>query len=217
MIRTLAKPILILSAAAAAIMLVWLLYIYAIHPWMSRWGASQEETRQSLPGDEWTSNPLTGSTRAITIRAPAAEVWPWLVQMGADKGGLYSYTWIERMINCPITNADRIHPEWQALKPGDLVRMCPGEFGPPPYIVVDIQPERALIIGHKFAPGEAPPGVTWSDTWAFILQPLDDQTTRLIVRNRNALEAAWVRWIEPASFVMERGMLLGIHQRAEAR
>ncbi len=210
------KPSPVLSAAAALVAagtVSYLVYQNVVRPWHLRWGATEEEISASLPGDELVPRPLSISNRAITIHAPASAIWPWLVQMGGDKGGLYSYTWLEKMVNCPIVNADRIHPEWQELKVGDLVKMCPNEPAPPPYIVAAIDPGRALVLGHH--PQEDPGG--WSDTWAFVLRPIDDQATRLVLRTRSAIAESWWRIIEPGVFLMEQGMLRGIRDRAESR
>jgi hypothetical protein len=209
------KTILIL---AAILLLVGIAYNSIILPWQLRWGATDAEVAATLPGDEYIPNPDGPVTnRAITIHASAAEIWPWLVQIGADKGGLYSYEWIEAMINCPITNADRIHPEWQNLAPGDPVKLCPGDFGPPAYTVIELIPERAMIIGHPpQTEVERLSGIAWVDTWALVLEPVDENTTRLIMRTRNAIRLSWIDWIEPGVFIMQRGMLRGIRQRAES-
>jgi hypothetical protein len=115
-----------------------------------------------------------------------------------------------------LVNADRIHPEWQTLQPGDLVKMCPGDAGPPPFIVAAIVPERALILGHQPTTDEEQAlAGDWFSTWALVLETVDDDTTRLVVRSRDAKKLAWMNVIEPGVFVMERGMLLGIKARAE--
>jgi hypothetical protein len=74
-----------------------------------------------VPGDELTPPPVEQNTRAITIAATPQEVWPWLVQMGADRGGFYSYAWLENLFGLGIHNADRIVEEWQQLAVGDWV------------------------------------------------------------------------------------------------
>lgn len=186
-----------------------------IRPWYLTWGAADAEVSMSLPGDELIPLSLGGHTRAITINAPAAEIWPWIVQIGADKGGFYSHTWIEGMIGCPITNADRIHPEWQNLQPGDLMRMCVDDPAPPPYAVAVVLPDRALVLGHRATPADNLGDAEWFDTWSFVLEPVDASTTRLIARSRNAANVAWMRIIEPGFFIMESGMLQGIKERVE--
>jgi hypothetical protein len=190
-------------------------FIWLIRPWYLYWGAAQAEVNKAQPGDDFIPVSVGGHTRAISINAPASEIWPWLVQIGADKGGFYSHTWIEGMIGCPITNADRIHPEWQNLKAGDLMRMCVSDPAPPPYEVIEVLSDRALVLGHRATEADLLGDVGWFDTWTFILEPVNANTTRLIARSRNAKNVAWMRIIEPGFFIMESGMLKGIKGRAE--
>jgi hypothetical protein len=194
-------------------------YGLIVRPAISRWGATDEEVRRSLPGDELASpygyRPI--STRAITIKAPPEEVWPWLVQMGSGRAGFYTHEWVERLLF--ITYADghsstRIHPEWQDLRVGDKV----------PYSrlttvdVTMVDRPRCLIAGE----------------W-LVLEPIaDGSMTRLIARTRGG-------WLEPLArkvpvigpllwpiaaliergpgellhHYMESGMLLGIKARVE--
>jgi hypothetical protein len=193
-------------AAVAALVVLWAVYLGVLWPWMVRWGATDAELTMSLPGDEIA--PVATSTRAITIDAPTSEVWQWLVQVGQDRAAFYSYDWLENLVGVDYHNADRIHPEWQQLAPGELVKGSPdGYLGMPavgwrPPI---IQPERTLYL--------------WGP---ILLAPIDSHTTRLIVRSRGAetsplARAATVAVYDPAHFVMERGMLLGIRARAEGR
>jgi hypothetical protein len=106
--------------------------LFALLPWMDRWGATDDEITASFPGDELVPSPRLLYTRAISIKARPEQIHPWIAQLGADKGGMYSYTWFETyVLQCPQTNADRIHEEWQGLKPGDKVLMCPKENAPP--------------------------------------------------------------------------------------
>jgi hypothetical protein len=207
----------VLIILVGLVVLIWGAYQLLIEPWQMHWGASDAEVGAVLPGDALIPNRQGDqSTRGITIEATPAEIWPWLVQMGADKGGLYSYTSLERMAQCPQVNADRIHPEWQDLKPGDLLRMCPENSGPPPFQVAAIQPEAALIVGHPAQnEAELALGLEWVDAWSFILQPVDADTTRLLIRSRLGMDASWRHILEFGVFIMERGMLRGIRDRAE--
>jgi hypothetical protein len=111
------------------------------------------------------------------------------------------------MIQCPQTNADRIHEEWQGLKPGDKVLMCPDENMPPAFEVAMAEP-NLIVLGHQ-------ENGVWSDVWQFIFLPQADGTTRLVLRSRDVKEG-WI-WdvIRPGEFIMVRGMLLGIKERAE--
>ena len=182
-------------------------YALAVRPWLVRWGASDDEVRRPLPGDDLVPQPAAQSTRAVTIHAPAAEVWKWLVQIGQGRGGFYSYDWLENLAGIEIHSADRIEPAWQSLAKGDFVRAAPAQTMPDVgWTVAVLEPERALVLRG------------WG---AFVLDPIDDHTTRLIARSRMpgrpALLAAFrnaMTWELP-HFIMERKMLLGIKARAE--
>jgi hypothetical protein len=179
--------------------------------WYSKWGAANSEVTMSLPGDEFVPQPVLISTRAITIQAPASTVWSWLVQIGQGRGGLYSYERLENLVGCDMHNADRIIPEYQHLEVGDKIRLVP-EGRDPYFLVSAIEPGRAIILG-----GDAPP-----TTWAFVLEPIDDNSTRLIIRWRQDYEPTlgnilgWRLVTDPLTFVMERKLLQGIKARAEA-
>ena len=182
-------------------------YVCGIRPWHLRWGATEEESSQPLIGDELAPNPKLRATHAITINAPVDDVWPWLVQMGQTRGGFYSYTWLENLVGCHMRNADEIVPEWQELKVGDSVWLHPKA---PPVEVAALDPGRAIVLKG------------WG---AFVLQPIDERTTRLIVRSQGDYNPdlrnfvfnflLWRIVFEPAHFIMERKMLLGIKERAE--
>lgn len=198
-------------------------YILLVRPWQRRWGAADEEVKRTLPGDELVSNPDVILTRAITIRARPAEVWPWLVQIGQGRGGYYSYDWLESMIGLKIENTRSINPEWQHLSVGDIIPAEPGGKG---FKVLAIEPEKALVIGSIEANDE---GVFEgfkqmfpAFTWAFVLEKVDDEQTRLISRLRGRAQPdqpASARiagsCFEPVEFLMTRKMLLGIKRRAE--
>ena len=177
-------------------------------PRMNRWGAAQEEIDASYPGDELVPAPARFINRAITIQASPERIYPWLVQMGADKGGLYSHTWLEALIRCPMVNADRIHAEWQNLQVGDEVKMCPKDPAPPPYIVSQLHPDRAIVLGHQ-------DNGVWVDVWQFVLVPQTAASTRLILRTRTMMTGGFWDAIQPGVFLMEHGMLRGIKARAE--
>ncbi|MFL7892789.1 MAG: hypothetical protein ACK2UM_10190 [Anaerolineales bacterium] len=187
-----------------------------IRPWYSKWGATKSEVSISLPGDDLVPNPVLESTRAITIQTSTANVWPWLVQLGQGRGGLYSYQRLENLIGCDIHNADHILPEFQDLNIGDKVRL--GPEGYPAFDVVDIKPERSLVL-IGITPGVSMP-TTW--VWSFLLNPIDESSTRMILRSRLNCESSlgntiiWRVFTDPISFNMERKMLQGIKARAES-
>jgi hypothetical protein len=191
--------------------------------WYNRWGASEAELHSSLPGDDLVPDPLLGYTHAITIDTPAERVWPWLVQLGQGRGGLYSFEKLENLAGCNIHNTDRILPEFQNLQVGDMIRL--GPKGYPCFSVSAIEPRRSLVLislnpqTEQRVPYLALPGKGYSiATWQFILEPLGEQATRLLVRQRLAYspDMAWVwRLTEPVAFVMERKMLRNIRRLAE--
>jgi hypothetical protein len=175
------------------------LYGLIIRPWHRRWGATAQEPRMPLPGDELVPDPGYQHTRAVTIRAPAGEVWQWLAQIGQGRGGFYSYDWLENLAGCDLHSADRIHPEWQEVRVGDSVDLLPG-WGPR---VTTVEPGRALVV----------------EGWGtFAVRAVDDHTSRLIVRARQPrgwASLAYLLTLELPHFIMERKMLLGLKQRAE--
>jgi hypothetical protein len=171
------------------------------------WGATDEEAARRLPGDELLEDADVVSTRAITIDAPPAAVWPWLVQMGSGRGGAYTYDWIENLFGLEMRSADTIHREWQDLAVGDVI---PGKASLQGMRVEVLDPERALVTRSEDG--------TW--VWAFVLDELDGRT-RLLSRNRIAMpdpslgDRIGMAVMEPGSLVMERKMLRGIKERAE--
>jgi hypothetical protein len=197
----------------------------AARRWAIRWGASVDEAAMPLPGDDLLLDPSMETTRAITIDAPAVAVWPWLVQMGQDRAGLYSYDWLERLVGLDFHNADRIVPEWQRLEVGDQIRAAPASAGPEAgFTVVAVDPGRSLVtaIGDPavVVPAAQAGRLEEGGTWTFVLHPLAGHRSRLVVRLRSRfglprpLEVLLARLVEPLHFVMERKQLLGIAERA---
>jgi len=183
--------------------------IIALTPWMDRWGATDAEITATYTGDELVPNPASFVNRAITIKATPEQIYPWIVQIGADKGGWYSHTWLETyLLQCPIINADRIHAEWQNPQVGDLVKMCPGEFAPPPYEVAMFVPNQTFVMGHQ-------ENGKWVDLYQFIILPQPDGSSRLILRTRTMMVGGFWSIIHPGVFLMETGQLQGLKTRAE--
>ncbi|MFZ1175138.1 MAG: hypothetical protein WAO15_02445 [Mycobacterium sp.] len=198
-------------------------YDTLVRPALVDWGATNVERRMRLPGDDIVEDVMSHHTKAVTIDAPAAAIWPWLVQIGDHRAGFYSYDWIERYVFLGtvhyvegLHSATRIHPELQKLEIGD--RINTGSFGSVRIgrPVTVLEPNHVLVIG----------------TWAFTLLPLDENHTRLLVRER---DAGWLRLLaprrsgvlralgaaidytvgEPLHFAMMRKMMLGIKKRAQ--
>ncbi|WP_224449639.1 hypothetical protein [Haloprofundus salilacus] len=207
-------PTLRRAVALAALAFATAVYRYVIRPWHLSWGATTAERRAPLPGDELLDDVHAESTRAVTIAAPPSEVWPWLVQLGQGRAGFYSYDWLENLVGADIHNADRILPDEQRLAPADTVRLAPEDYFVRPPVttltVRELDAERILVL-QGFDGG----------TWAFVLEPIAEGTTRLLVRSRAAPIRRRVGRLshyllyEPAHFLMERKMLFGIKARAE--
>jgi hypothetical protein len=197
-----------LGGAAAA-------YMLFARPAHLSWGATDQESAEPLPGDHLIENADLSATRAISIRASADQVWPWLAQLGQERGGFYSYDFLENLVGCEIHSANRIVPEWQDVRVGDEVKFSP-EVG---LVVALLEPGRSLVLRGGIPLGNtAPP---YDFTWAFTLRDDPDETTRLLVRERYTYKRRWARFliepVEAVSFVMSQKMLRGIRDRAERR
>ena len=112
-----------LAVGALGILTVLAAYRRWIQPWQHRWGATDAEVRRAMPGDDLIPD-AASTTRAITIAAPAEQVWPWLVQLGYGRGGWYSYDWID---NDGQPSADRILSRAEAMVQDRERRLLPIE------------------------------------------------------------------------------------------
>ena len=191
------------------IVVVALLYWFPVRRWFGHWGTTPDELIRPMAGDAIVPNPTHWATHAVTIEAPPGDIWPWLVQMGYQRGGLYSYDWLDRLFGIlDRASADEVLPAFQQIAVGDTIRLGPREE----LTVAALQEKRALVLrysAHQFE---------W--VWQFGLYPLNEQRTRLITRGTERYKntvGAWLfmRVMEPAAFVMTRKMLLGVKQRAE--
>jgi uncharacterized protein YndB with AHSA1/START domain len=221
------------SIAAAG----WAIY-YNVRRWYATWGFEADEQTKRLPGDEIIPDGANLLTRGITIDAPPEAVWPWLVQLGYERGGWYSYD----QMDVRGKSADTILPEFQKLEVGDIVPTDPaGGFE-----VKLVEPGRALglyvdtaLVERQRKPAESvsvtpTPGLAMSGgmmsaslpsefkiSWTVVLEPDGSGKTRLIERARGWFgpSAASSRMLMPVAgfgiFVMTRKQMLGIRQRVE--
>ena len=183
----------------------------ALRSWYTHRAALDCERNANLPDDAIVPRPETCYTMAITIRAGASAIWPWLVQMGQGRGGFYTHEWIENLLGANIRNANRIVAAWQQLEVGDSVRLTPDPYLGQPgqvMIVAEIQPQRALVF-RQTLPNRS------TASWAFLLLPQDDGTTRVIMRRRGDRPTVFDRVMSPGYVFMDRGMLRGLRERAE--
>jgi hypothetical protein len=190
---------------AIGIVVFLVAYLFWIRPWQLRWGATVDEVARTMPGDDIVSRPTFNATRGISIQAQAEEIWPWIVQIGLKRAGWYSYDWID---NLGKPSVERIIPELQNLKSGDIIPMSPdGKMG---LWVKDFVPNQWMLWGDK--KGET--------TWCWGLYPVHDNGTRLMTRVRMhynwlSLSIIFNLVIDVGDIVMMRKCMLGIKRRAE--
>jgi hypothetical protein len=201
-----------LALAVGAAVVLAALYLLVVAPWQRRWGATDAELARTMPGDAIVraAGGRLESTQAITVDASAERVWPWLVQMGVGRGGFYTLAWVENLLGLGVTNADRIVPEWQGLTVGDVVGVRSPTEGAR---VAVLEPGHALVLVDEPTPG-------FVTTWDFGLYPVDAARTRLVIRRGGTSPDTAGRVFnavaEPGFYLMDRAMLRGIKQRAEA-
>lgn len=233
------------AAAGAAATGAAAAYVLALRPWWRSWGVDPVEAEVALAGDDLVANATVVETRGLEIGAPPEAVWPWVVQMGYDRAGWYSYD----VVDMKGASADQIVPELQELAVGDLVPNSPDTA----FVVRALDPGRSLVLyaddttvqeqvaaarakkeagevveetpaNLKAASRMMPSMPGFAASWTFVLVPLDDgRRTRLVERIRARMPAP----DRPAAgvmgglfgfgvFAMTRKQMLGIRDRAEA-
>jgi hypothetical protein len=185
------------------------LYWFPIRRWMNQWGATESDLTRVMAGDSLLPGQTYSGTTAVVVNARPEHIWPWLVQIGYQRGGLYSYDWLDRLFGyLDRPSATRILPEFQHLAVGDHIPLGRG----PSWPVAVLEPDRALVLDMRNMGG-----LDW--VWQFGIYPLDETRTRLVSRSRVRAHAVWARLlthvIEPAGFLMTRRMLLGLKERSE--
>jgi hypothetical protein len=190
--------------ALTALAVATVTYLGLFRRWVVRWGATDDEARRPMPGDDIVPPSARCTTRAVTVGVPASQVWPWLAQLGYGRAGWYSSSHL--FGTGGKRGTDQIRPEWQQLRPGDRILVLPGTG----FDVVAVED------GHYFA-ARTPDGST---SWCLAVEPLDQHSCRLISRWRSewyvaATSATWLTVSEPSAFITERRMLLEIKARAE--
>jgi hypothetical protein len=184
-----------------------------LYPMQRTWGSTRDELLMPLPGDRPDRVPALEIQHAVTINASPGAVWPWIVQLGQDRAGFYSYDWLERAFGADIHNRFELRPEWQSRAAGDFVPAAQagylrGAFGRQPgWVVSSVQPERAMVLQH------------WG---AFVLLPTQGGGTRFIIRS-TVTSSRMPVWVAPLNllafelplFIMERRMMLTIKALAE--
>ncbi len=203
-------------------------FAFLVRPWYLNWGATPAEIARALPGDELAPAARTVTTRALTVAAPPEKVWPWLVQVGYRRAGWYNLDWLNRLMGAADfvdghRSADRIVPELQTLAVGQEIKIAP-QAG---FQVAQLEPGRVLglLTVTDLDTGRAVdyrgplPAKYLKNTMTVVLEPLDETTTRLIVRDRlehNAKLSPLRSILGPGAFLQESRFMLGLKQRAES-
>ena len=186
-------------------------YALAVRPRLLRWGATDDELREPFPDAGIVPEGKRSATMAVDIGAPPEQVWPWLVQMGTDRAGWYSW---DRLDNFGHASAEHLHPEWQQISVGD-------RFGAAPQVdewweVAAVDPNRFLSLrmtldlrGRPFDSRKERPRAYTDSTWSFLLKSKPEGGTRLVVSGYWALQPRWLQPIvsvavlEPSHWIMQ--------------
>jgi proline iminopeptidase len=209
-------------AGAAAVAAV---YGKLLRPQLLHWGATEEEVAGPFPGADIVPHGERGATMAVTIDAPPELVWPWLVQVGGDRAGWYSW---DRLDNGGRPSAREVHPEWQDLAVGDYVKYWTGGRAVDAWRVAVLEPKRFLglhglsdLRGHTLDPGQPRPRVYTEGLWAFLLTPLPGGRTRLVIGGYQAMRPRWLErlanyWVmAPMVWIMQARMLAVLKRNVE--
>ena len=207
------------AGVAAAVYGVW------VRPRLMRWGASDGEVAATYPGADLVPEGKRAATMAVTIAAPPEQVWPWLVQMGGDRGGWYSW---DRLDNGGRPSATEVHPEWQDLALGDHVKYWTRNGPVDAWEVAAFEPNRFLglrgltdLRGRNLDPTQARPSAYIEGLWGFQLTELPDNRTRLIIGGYQAFRPRWIErfvasWLYiPVVWIMQARMLAVLKQNIE--
>ncbi len=184
-----------------------LVHIFFLRPVISTWGATEEEVNMPLAGDHLA--PYISSTRAITINAPMDEVWKWMIQIGADRGGFFSYEFLEKLIGYEAYHQDKILPEDLVMEVGRIIPVSPDESKTLikyDFEVISVDPGKSFVIKN------------WG---VFEIKKINAQKTRLFARTHGQKRSDLKSEIDyyfgmPHHYIMERRMLMGIKARVEA-
>lgn len=186
-------------------------YAVAVRPRLLRWGANEEEVESVFPGAGIVPGGTRSATMAVTLDAPPARVWPWLVQMGTDRAGWYSW---DRLDNFGRHSATEIHPDWQTIAVGDHLAAKPD--GSEWWEVAALEPERFLCLrmsldlrGRPFDPQGERPRFFTDSTWGFLLEEQPGGRTRLVVSGYWSFQPRWLQpimsflFLEPSHWIMQ--------------
>jgi proline iminopeptidase len=210
---------------AGAVGILGLAYALWVRPRLWRWGASDEEVAGPYPGAELVPDGERGATMAVTIEAPPDQVWPWLVQMGGDRAGWYSW---DRLDNAGRPSAQEVHPEWQDLALGDYVMYWRPDGPVDAWEVAALEPNRFLglrgltdLRGRNLDPKQPRPSAYLEGLWGFLLNELPGGCTRLVISGYQKIRPRWLGrfvfyWLYiPVTWIMQSRMLAVLKRNIE--
>jgi proline iminopeptidase len=199
-------------------------YLAVVRPRLLRWGATVDEARGPYPGAGLIPGSTRSATMAVTIDAPPSRVWPWLVQMGTDRAGWYSW---DRLDNFGRRSAETIHPEWQENAPGDRLAAKPD--GRQWWEIAALEPERFSglrmsldLRGRPFDPARTRPRYYTDSIWGFELYEMPGECTRLVVSGYWSLRPQWLQpimsiaMLEPSHWVMQTRQFSNLKRLAKS-
>ena len=198
-------------------------YDRLVRPRLLHWGATDEEVARPYPGADLVPGGKRGATMSVTIDAPPDQVWPWLVQLGGDRAGWYSW---DHLDNAGRPSAREVHPEWQHLALGDPVRYWTRRHGPvDAWTVAALEPERFLglhglsdLRGRRLDPEQPRPAAYTEGLWGFLLTVLPDGRTRLVIGGYEVFRAgrlgrALSTWLGPLVVWIMQARMLAVLKR----
>jgi len=207
------------AGVAAVVYGVW------VRPRLMRWGASDEEIAEPYPGAELVPDGKRAATMAVTIEAPPEQVWPWLVQMGGDRGGWYSW---DRLDNAGRPSAKEVHPEWQDLALGDYVKYWKRSGPVDAWQVAALEPNRFLglrgltdLRGRNLDAKQPRPSAYVEGLWGFLVTELPGRRTRLVIGGYQTFRPRWIEpfvasWLSiPVVWIMQARMLAVLKRNIE--
>jgi hypothetical protein len=216
---TLGRKIVGVAGVAAVVYGVW------VRPRLWRWGATDEEVTGPYPGADLVPDGERGATMAVTIDTPPDQVWPWLVQLGGDRGGWYSW---DRLDNGGRPSAQEVHPEWQDLAVGDYVKYWMRGAAVDAWEVAALEPGHFLglrgltdLRGRNLDPKQPRPSGYIEGLWGFQLTELPGGRTRLVIGGYQAIRPRWVGrvvfyWLYiPVTWIMQARMLAVLKRHIE--
>ena len=213
------------AGAAAATAGFVTAYLAVVRPRLLSTGATAGEAHGPFPVDGLIPESTRSGTMAVTMDAPRSGVWAWLVQMGTDRGGWYSW---DRLDNFGRASARTIHPEWQDIAVGDHLAGTPD--GSQWWEVAALDPERFLglrmsldLRGRAFDPAGQRPRYFTDSLWGFELKDAAGGRTRVVVSGYWSFRPKWLQPImsilllEPSHWVMQTRQFSNLRRRAESQ